>query len=106
MVSVQIDSLKSQVNDLKKQLDSLRSASEPSKDEVNRLKELKKIISAEEKEMDRLTQGSKQLKEKVITCLSVCPFPRTILVLVSSTTRCKNCFKIQYVMSSGIRTSE
>lgn len=66
MLSVQIDSLKSQCDDLKKQLDSLRSASEPSKDEVNRLKELKKIISAEEKEMDRLTQGSKQLKEKVI----------------------------------------
>ncbi|KAL3378731.1 hypothetical protein AABB24_004580 [Solanum stoloniferum] len=60
----EIDSLKSQCDDLKKQLDSLRSASEPSKDEVNRLKELKKIISAEEKEMDRLTQGSKQLKEK------------------------------------------
>ncbi|KAJ8567068.1 hypothetical protein K7X08_019276 [Anisodus acutangulus] len=60
----EIDSLKSQCDDLKKQLDSLKIASEPSKDEVNRLKELKKIISAEEKEMDRLTQGSKQLKEK------------------------------------------
>ncbi|XP_060192773.1 structural maintenance of chromosomes protein 4-like [Lycium barbarum] len=60
----EIDSLKSQCDDLKKQLDYLRIASEPSKDEVNRLKELKKIISAEEKEMDRLTQGSKQLKAK------------------------------------------
>ncbi|KAJ8546057.1 hypothetical protein K7X08_018640 [Anisodus acutangulus] len=60
----EIDSLKSQCGDLKKQLESLKNASEPSKDEVNRLKELKKIISAEEKEMDRLTQGSKQLKEK------------------------------------------
>ncbi|CAN4082601.1 unnamed protein product [Withania somnifera] len=60
----QIDSLKSQCDDLNKQLDSLRIASEPTKDEVNRLKELKKIISAEEKEMGRLTQGSKQLKEK------------------------------------------
>lgn len=38
----------------------------PRKDEVDRLKELKKIISAEEKELDHLTQGSKQLKEKVI----------------------------------------
>ncbi|OIT06490.1 PREDICTED: structural maintenance of chromosomes protein 4 [Nicotiana attenuata] len=60
----EIDSLKSQHNDLKKQLDTLRIASEPSKEEVSRLKELKKIMSAEEKEMDRLTQSSQQLKKK------------------------------------------
>ncbi|XP_009608449.1 structural maintenance of chromosomes protein 4 [Nicotiana tomentosiformis] len=60
----EIDSLKSQHNDLIKQLDTLRIASEPSKEEVRRLKELKKIMSAEEKEMDRLTQSSQQLKKK------------------------------------------
>nr|XP_016513692.1 PREDICTED: structural maintenance of chromosomes protein 4-like [Nicotiana tabacum] len=60
----EIDSLKSQHNDLKKQLDALRIASEPIKEEVSRLKELKKIMSAEEKEMDRLTQSSQQLKKK------------------------------------------
>lgn len=41
-------------------------ASNPRKDEVDRLKELKKIIAGEEKETKRLTEGSKKLKEKVI----------------------------------------
>ncbi|KAF5740490.1 hypothetical protein HS088_TW11G00560 [Tripterygium wilfordii] len=35
-----------------------------SEDELNRLEDLKKIISAEEKEIDRLIQGSKEFKEK------------------------------------------
>lgn len=35
------------------------------KDEIDRLEELKKIISAEGKEIDRLVIGSKDLKEKV-----------------------------------------
>ncbi|XP_022883355.1 structural maintenance of chromosomes protein 4-like [Olea europaea var. sylvestris] len=60
----EIDSLRSQLSDLRNQLDSLKVASKPKKDEVDRLKELENIISAEEKEIDRLTQGSKQLKEK------------------------------------------
>lgn len=61
----QIESLNEQHNYLEKQLDSLKAASQPRKDEVGRLKDLKKIIAAEEKEIDRLMQGSKQLKEKV-----------------------------------------
>ncbi|KAM7268935.1 hypothetical protein ACFE04_011101 [Oxalis oulophora] len=60
----EIDSMKSEHDYLEKQLGSLKVASKPCKDELNRLKELKKNISAEEKEIDRLTQGSKQLKEK------------------------------------------
>ncbi|KAF5961825.1 hypothetical protein HYC85_003034 [Camellia sinensis] len=61
----EIDSLNMQHVYLEKQLDSLKAGSEPRKDELGRLEELRKIISAEEKEIDRLTQGSKQLKEKV-----------------------------------------
>ncbi|CDP02233.1 unnamed protein product [Coffea canephora] len=62
----EVDSLKSQLSDLEKQLESLKLASFPRKDEVDRLGELKKIISAEENEIDRLTQGSKKLKEKAM----------------------------------------
>ncbi|KAL0377550.1 UNVERIFIED_CONTAM: Structural maintenance of chromosomes protein 4 [Sesamum radiatum] len=62
----EVDSLKLLLSDLEKQLDSLKAASEPLKDEVDRLKELGNIISAEEKEIDRLMQGSKQLKEKAL----------------------------------------
>lgn len=57
--------MNSQYNYIEKQLDSLETASKPQKDELDRLKELKKIIFAEEKEINRLTVGSKQLKEKV-----------------------------------------
>lgn len=57
--------MKSQHGDLEKQLHSLKVASEPRKDEVDRLQELKEIIAAEEKEIERLTKGSKKLKEKV-----------------------------------------
>lgn len=67
----QVDSLKSQHGDLEKQLESLKLASEPKKDEVDRVRQLEKIISAEEKEIDRLTQGSKKLKEKVMRFYSL-----------------------------------
>lgn len=62
----QIESLKSQHSDLEKQLDSLKVASEPRKDETDRLQELKEFIAAEEKEIERLTEGSKKLKDKVM----------------------------------------
>lgn len=62
---LQVDSLTSQHDYIEKQLDSLKAASRPKKDELDRLKELKKIILAEEREVNRLTDGSKQLKEKV-----------------------------------------
>lgn len=61
----QIDSLNSQHHYLKKQLNSLEAASQPGKDELDRLKELKEIISNEEKKIDKLIKGSKELKEKV-----------------------------------------
>lgn len=57
--------MNSQHSYLEKQIGSLEAASQPKKDELDRLAELKNIISLEEKEMDKLTQGSKQLKEKV-----------------------------------------
>ncbi|XP_020239065.1 structural maintenance of chromosomes protein 4 [Cajanus cajan] len=62
----EVDSLNSQYNYIEKQLDSLEAASTPQEDELDRLKELKKIVSAEEKEINRLTNGSKQLKEKAL----------------------------------------
>ena len=62
---LQVDSLTSQHDYIEKQLDSLETASNPQKDELDRLKELEKIISAEEREVNRLTDGSKNLKEKV-----------------------------------------
>ena len=61
----QIDSLNTQHSYLEKQHDSLEAASRPKEEELYRLEELKKIISAEEKEIDKLIKGSKQLKEKV-----------------------------------------
>ncbi|CAJ1946988.1 unnamed protein product [Sphenostylis stenocarpa] len=62
----EVDSLNSQLNYIERQLDSLEAASMPQEDELDRLKELKKIVSAEEKEIERLTNGSKQLKEKAL----------------------------------------
>ncbi|KAK9271730.1 hypothetical protein L1049_002093 [Liquidambar formosana] len=62
----EIDSLNSEHSYLQKQLGSLKAASQPRKDELDRLEELKKIISVEEKEIDRLVQGSKQLKEQAL----------------------------------------
>lgn len=61
----QIESLTSQHSYLEKQHDSLKAASQPKEDELDRLEELKNIISAEEKEIDKIMQGSKKLKEKV-----------------------------------------
>jgi structural maintenance of chromosome 4 len=57
--------LNSQNSYLEKQLDSLEAASRPGKDELDRLEELRKVISKEETEIDKLIKGSKQLKEKV-----------------------------------------
>lgn len=60
----EIDSLKARHDYLEKQLESLKAASKPGKDELDRLEELRKIISKEEKEINKLTLGSKKLKEK------------------------------------------
>ncbi|XP_017975842.1 PREDICTED: structural maintenance of chromosomes protein 4 isoform X1 [Theobroma cacao] len=62
----EIDSLNSEYKYLEKQLDSLEAASRPKQDEVHRLEQLKETISAEEKEIDRLIKGSKQLKEQAL----------------------------------------
>jgi len=43
----------------------LKSAAQPKEEELTKLEELQKIITAEEKQIARLVQGSKQLKEKV-----------------------------------------
>ncbi|XP_073219945.1 structural maintenance of chromosomes protein 4 isoform X2 [Cicer arietinum] len=61
----EVDSLNSQHGYIEKQLRSLEAASKPQEDELDRLKDLKKIISAEEREINKLTEGSKKLKEKV-----------------------------------------
>lgn len=57
--------MNSQYDYLEKQLDSLKAASVPKKDELNRQEELMGIIHEEEMEINKLTQGSKKLKEKV-----------------------------------------
>ncbi|KAI4352571.1 hypothetical protein L6164_006809 [Bauhinia variegata] len=62
----EVDSLSSQISYIEKQLDSLMAASQPRKEELDRLEELKKIISGEEKEIHRLIDGSKLLKEKAL----------------------------------------
>ncbi|KZV54600.1 structural maintenance of chromosomes protein 4 [Dorcoceras hygrometricum] len=62
----EVDSLKLQLDDIEKQMESLKAASVPIKDEVDRLEELGNIICVEEKEINRLMLGSKQLKEKAL----------------------------------------
>ncbi|XP_073144462.1 structural maintenance of chromosomes protein 4-like isoform X2 [Henckelia pumila] len=61
-----VDSLKLQLDDLEKQMDSLKAAFVPIQDEVDRLEELGNMICAEEREISSLMLGSKQLKEKDI----------------------------------------
>lgn len=60
----EIDSLNAQYGYIEKQLGSLKAASQPRRDELDRLKELEKKVSFEEKELERLTKGSKKLMEK------------------------------------------
>jgi len=57
--------LNSQHSYIENQLASLEAASQPKKDEIDRLEQLNKIIAAEEMEINNLTDGSKQLKEEV-----------------------------------------
>lgn len=91
---LQVDNLKLLHNDLVKQLDSLKAASEPIKEEVDKLRELGNIISAEEKEINKLMQGSKQLKEKVT--ISLMPYISVLndkqLLLSGSTFRWMHVF--------------
>lgn len=62
---VQIDSLNEQLNYIKSQLAALKAASQPKKEELNRLKELDGIISAEQSEIEKLVKCSSTLKERV-----------------------------------------
>lgn len=64
-ISWQIESLNAQYGYIEKQLDSLKAASQPSKDELDRLEELDNVVSFEEEELERLARGSRKLKEKV-----------------------------------------
>ena len=64
--------MSSQHEYIAKQLGSLKAGAEPSKAELSRLKELAKVISEEENEIKRLTEGSKQLKEKVGNGVAIC----------------------------------
>lgn len=62
---MQIDSLSAQYSYIEKQLGSLKTASQPKTDEVNRLKELDQIMIMEEQELEKLTRCSGKLKERV-----------------------------------------
>ncbi|KAI4389054.1 hypothetical protein MLD38_001318 [Melastoma candidum] len=60
------DSLHSQLSYLEKQLPSLKKASRPQQAELGKVEELNELVIAEEKEIETITQGSKQLKDKVL----------------------------------------
>eukprot|EP00268_Persea_americana_P014269 TRINITY_DN16322_c0_g1_i4.p1 TRINITY_DN16322_c0_g1~~TRINITY_DN16322_c0_g1_i4.p1 ORF type:complete len:328 (-),score=87.44 TRINITY_DN16322_c0_g1_i4:536-1519(-) len=60
----EIESLNVQYGYIEKQLQSLKVASQPSRDELDSLEELDNVVSLEEKELERLARGSKKLKEK------------------------------------------
>ncbi|EPS67536.1 condensin complex components subunit, partial [Genlisea aurea] len=60
----EVDTMRLLLVDINKQLGSLKAASKPLKIEVERLEQLSLIISAEDKEIERLMDGSKLLKEK------------------------------------------
>ncbi|XXG57520.1 hypothetical protein AAC387_Pa03g4653 [Persea americana] len=60
----EIESLNAQYGYIEKQLESLKAASQPSRDELDRLEELDNVVSLEEKELEKLARGSKKLKEK------------------------------------------
>lgn len=62
---IQIDSLNAQHSYIVKQLDSLKTASQPKKDELNRLEELESIIAIEQREIDKIVECSRTLKERV-----------------------------------------
>lgn len=52
-ILLQIDSFNAQHSYIEKQLDTLKHASKPKKEELTRLKELDGIIATEEKEIER-----------------------------------------------------
>nr|XP_011465606.1 PREDICTED: structural maintenance of chromosomes protein 4-like isoform X1 [Fragaria vesca subsp. vesca] len=62
----EIESLSSQYSYLEKQIGSLEAASQPKKNELDQLRKLDNIISAEGIKIEELIQGSKQLKEKAL----------------------------------------
>jgi hypothetical protein len=57
---LQVDSMNSQHSYIEKQLGSLEVASNPQENELDRLEELMNIIFAEEREINRLADGSKR----------------------------------------------
>ncbi|XP_074578322.1 structural maintenance of chromosomes protein 4 isoform X2 [Curcuma longa] len=61
----EIDSLNEQHNYIKSQLVALKAASQPKKEELNRLKELDGVISAEQSEIEKLVKCSSTLKERL-----------------------------------------
>lgn len=79
----QIDSLNTERDYLKKQLNSLKSAAQPRKEEVARLAELQKIIFTEEKEIAQLTHGSQKLKDKVHELQLFCSLSACLTILVT-----------------------
>lgn len=60
-----MDSYATQHSYKEKQLGDLKAAAEPKNDELSRLKELEDIISAEDKEVNRLCKCSGKLKDRV-----------------------------------------
>lgn len=71
--------MKAQQKDSEQHLDSLRAAANPSKEELQKIKELEKAFTSAELELLKLKKNSKSLRDKVNllygtildTCLSM-----------------------------------
>lgn len=61
---MEVEGLKAQKEDLERQLNSLKAAAVPTKDDLQKVQELEKSIASAESEMSRLKTSSKSLKDK------------------------------------------
>lgn len=94
-LALQIDGMHSEYSGLEKELDSLKAASKPGKDELDRLEELRKIIHDEEKEIGRIMSGSEKLKEMVGFQMTLISFAAFVVVQLNIA-----CFN--YAITGGI----
>eukprot|EP00250_Pteridium_aquilinum_P018347 c24044_g1_i1 orf=299-4012(-) len=63
-VQMEVEGLKAQQKDSEQQLDSLKAAANPSKDELQKINELEKAFASAELELFKLKKNSKSLRDK------------------------------------------
>ncbi|MCO5547330.1 hypothetical protein L7F22_000778 [Adiantum nelumboides] len=63
-VQMEIEGLKAQLKDIEQQLHSLKAAANPSKDELQNVKELEKAVATTETELTKLKLNSRSLRDK------------------------------------------